>query len=104
MLHCISTPLIFVMYSSLSSELSMSFSWWRNFDYIFLFISLLMVYFSARLTRVKIMKYLFWLSWGTLFFVILNEKTDLFQFSEYITYLAAIALSLLHLLNLKHCK
>jgi hypothetical protein len=50
------------------------------------------------------MKYLFWLSWGTLFFVILNEKTDLFQFSEYITYLAAIALSLLHLLNLKHCK
>ena len=50
------------------------------------------------------MKYLFWLSWIFLFLVLIDEKTDSFQFSEYITYLAASLLSLLHLYNLKYCK
>ena len=63
-----------------------------------------MVYFSSRVTTVKMMKYLFWLSWGILFLIIINEKTELFQFSEYTTYIAALALSLLHIYNLKYCK
>ena len=104
LLHCISTPLILISFTSLNTELSMSYSWWSNFDYVFIFISFFMVYFSSRVTPVKIMKYLFWLSWGILFLIIINEKTELFQFSEYTTYLAALALSLLHIYNLKYCK
>lgn len=104
LLHCISTPLILISFTSLNTELSMSYSWWSNFDYVFIFISFFMVYFSSRVTPVKMMKYLFWLSWGILFLIIINEKTELFQFSEYTTYLAALALSLLHIYNLKYCK
>ena len=104
LLHCISTPLILISFTSLNTELSMSYSWWSNFDYVFIFISFFMVYFSSRVTPVKMMKYLFWLSWGILFLIIINEKTELFQFSEYATYLAALALSLLHIYNLKYCK
>jgi len=104
LLHCISTPLILISFTSLNTKLSMSYSWWSNFDYVFIFISFFMVYFSSRVTTVKMMKYLFWLSWGILFLIIINEKTELFQFSEYTTYIAALALSLLHIYNLKYCK
>jgi len=104
LLHCISTPLILISFTSLNTKLSMSYSWWSNFDYVFIFISFFMVYFSSRVTTVKMMKYLLWLSWGILFLIIINEKTELFQFSEYTTYIAALALSLLHIYNLKYCK
>ena len=104
LLHCISTPLILISFTSLNTKLSMSYSWWSNFDYVFIFISFFMVYFSSRVTTVKMMKYLFWLSWGILFLIIINEKTELFQFSEYTTYIDALALSLLHIYNLKYCK
>lgn len=102
--HCISTPLIFISFSSLNTKLSASYSWWSSLDYVFLLISFLMVYFSVKITKVKMMKYLFWLSWVTLFLVILNEKTESYQFSEYITYIAITALSLLHIYNLRYCK
>ena len=104
LLHCVITPLIFISYSSLNSEFSTSFLWWKNLDYVFIFISFFMVYFSTRICKIKIIKYLFWLSWIFLFLVIINEKINSFQFSEYLTYLAASILSLMHLYNLKYCK
>lgn len=104
LLHCISTPFIFISFLSLNTEFSTSYSWWSNLDYVFITISFFMVYFSTRTSTIKIMKYLFWLSWIFLFLVLIDEKTDSFQFSEYITYLAASLLSLLHLYNLKYCK
>ena len=104
LIHCISTPLIFISLSSLTTELSSSYSLWRNFDYVFILISFFMVYFSTQKTTVKAMRYLFWLSWIALFAIIINEKIVVFQFSEYMTYLAAIVLSILHLYNLKYCK
>ena len=104
LVHCITTPLIFISLSSLNTKLSTSYSWWSNLDYVFLFISFFMVYFSAQITRIKWMKYLFWLSWVTLFLVIINEKTKSYQFSEYITYVVVTILSILHLYNLKYCK
>jgi hypothetical protein len=104
LVHCISTPLILISFSSLNTKLSMSYSWWSNLDYVFLIISFLMVYISVQTTRIKSMKYFFWLSWFSLFLVIINEKIELYEFSEYLTYLTATGLSLLHLFNLKYCK
>ena len=104
LVHCISTPLILISFSSLNTILSTSYSWWSNLDYVFLFISFFMVYISVQTTRIKSMKFLFWLSWFSLFLVIINEKTEFYIFSEYLTYLTATGLSLLHLFNLKHCK
>ena len=104
LIHCISTPLILISFSSLNTKLSMSYSWWSNLDYVFLIISFLLVHISAQTTRIKIMKFFFWLSWFSLFLVIINEKTELYEFSEYLTYLITTGLSLLHLFNLKYCK
>lgn len=104
LLHCICTPLILISYSTLITEFTISYSWWKNLDYVFIFISFFMVFFSTKITKVKTMKYLFWFSWIILFMVIINEKLALFQLSEYITYLATIVISLLHFFNLKHCK
>lgn len=104
LVHCISTPLILISLSSLNTKLSMSYSWWSNLDYVFLLISFFMVYISVQTTRIKSMKFLFWLSWFSLFLVIINEKTEFYIFSEYLTYLTATGLSLLHLFNLKYCK
>ena len=104
LIHCISSPLIFISLLSLNTELSMSYSWWYNIDYAFIFISFFMVYFSVKITRVKLMKYLFWLSWITLSIVIINEKSESFKIPEHITYLSISSLSILHLYNLKFCK
>ena len=104
LVHCISTPLILLSLSSLNTKLSMSYSWRYNIDYVFVLISIFMVYFSVKNTRVKLMKYLFWLSWITLSLLIINEKTESFKVSEYITYFAVSSLSLLHIYNFKFCK
>ena len=104
LVHCIFTPLILFSLSSLNSKSSMSYSWWNNLDYVFLIISFFMVYISVQNTRIKRMKLFFWLSWFFLFLVIVNEKKELFGFSEYLIYIATSGLSLLHLLNLKYCK
>ena len=104
LVHCIFTPLILFSLSSLNSKSSMSYSWWNNLDYVFLIISFFMVYISVQNTRIKRMKLFFWLSWFFLFLVIVNEKKELFGFSEYLIYVATSGLSLLHLLNLKYCK
>ena len=104
LIHCISTPLILISFSSLNTKLSMSYSWWSNLDYVFLIISFLLVHISAQTTRIKIMKFFFWLSWFSLFLVIINEKTELYELSEYLIYLITTGLSLLHLFNLKYCK
>ena len=104
LVHCISTPLILISFSSLNTILSTSYSWWSNLDYVFLLISFFMVYISVQTTRIKSMKFLFWLSWFSLFLVIINEKTEFYIFSEYLTYLTATGLTLLHLFNLKNCK
>ena len=104
LVHCISTPLILISFSSLNTILSTSYSWWSNLDYVFLIISFLMVYISVQTTRIKRMKFFLWLSWFSLFLVIINEKTELYELSEYLTYLTTTGLSLLHLFNLKYCK
>ena len=104
LVHCVSTPLIFFSLSSLNTKMSMYYSWWSNLDYMFLIISFFMVYISVQTTRIKRIKFFFWLSWFFLFLIILNEKIGLFECPEYLTYLSTTGLSLLHLFNLKYCK
>ena len=82
----------------------MYYNLWSNLDYVFVLTSFFMVYFSAKITRLKTMKYLFWFSWLILFLIIINEKTETFQIPEFITYFSASLLALFHLYNIKYCK
>ena len=103
-LHCIATPLIFFsVAASNDNNISPPFLW-KNLDYLFLAISLFVVYNSAKNTTKPIMKYILGISWLVLFLVISNEKIDVFHISELVTYIASINLAVIHLYNYRYCR
>tara|TARA_Y200000002_G_scaffold330823_1_gene295687 strand:+ start:468 stop:878 length:411 start_codon:yes stop_codon:yes gene_type:complete len=103
-LHCIATPLIFFsVAASNDNNISPPFLW-KNLDYLFLAISLFIVYNSAKNTTKPIMKYILGISWLVLFLVISNEKIDVFHIPELVTYIASINLAVIHLYNYRYCR
>ena len=104
LLHCIATPLIFfsVAFSN-DNKISHPFLW-KNLDYLFLAISLFIVYYSAKNTTKPIMKYILGISWLVLFLVISNEKINFFHIPELVTYITSINLAVVHLYNYRYCR
>ena len=103
-LHCFATPLIFFsVAASIDNNISPPFLW-KNLDYLFLAVSLFIVYNSAKNTTKPIMKYILVISWLVLFLVISNEKIDVFHIPELVTYIASINLAVVHLYNYRYCR
>ena len=104
LLHCIITPLIFIIQPIFfRGETSMIF-WWKGLDIIFLILSLIAVYFSSRNTSKQWVSYTLWLSWFTLTLVILNEKLTFYHLPEVVVFIPTIGLIVLHIYNQKYCK
>ena len=104
LLHCIATPLIFFSVAlSNDNKISPPFLW-RNLDYLFLAISLFIVYNSAKNITKPILKYILGISWLGLFLVIINEKIGVFHIPELVTYITSINLAVVHLYNYKYCR
>ena len=103
-MHCLATPLIFIAHTCPIDGYETSPSWWRNLDYIFLIISFLAVMRSAKNTSKSFMKLSLWLSWVTLFLLIINEKIQLISLPEIMTYVTALSLAVLHIYNMKYCQ
>ena len=104
LLHCIATPLIFFSVALSNDNKICPPFLWRNLDYLFLAISLFIVYNSAKNTTKPIMKYILGISWLGLFLVIINEKIGAFHIPELVTYIASINLAVVHLYNYKYCR
>jgi len=104
LIHCIATPFIIISFNYSNIEQLASPIWWKSLDYIFLIISLIMVYFSVQTTSKSSMKYFFWFGWGLLFAMIMNEKAELLNLPEYMTYASALLLAGIHFYNLKYCQ
>lgn len=103
-LHCFATPLIFFsVAASNDNNISPPFLW-KNLDYLFLAISLFIVYYSAKNTTKPIMKYILGISWLVLFLVISNEKINFFHIPELVTYITSINLAVVHLYNYRYCR
>lgn len=102
--HCLATPLIFIAHTCSIGGCEATPTWWRNLDYIFLFISFLAVKRSTKETSKKFMKPALWFSWAILFLLVVNEKILLVIVPETVTYVAALLLAILHLYNLKFCQ
>ncbi len=103
--HCVATPFIFLAHTSSSLDTYPSTPiWWKNIDYLFLFISFFSIYHATQTTGNKQMKPFLWSNWSMLFLLIMNEKLGLFSIPEIITYIIAISLAVLHLYNLKYCQ
>lgn len=104
LIHCLATPFIFVVQSCAASCCASAPAWWICFDYFFLTISFFAIYKSTVTTQSNFMKYLLWSFWFLLFCLIVNESIELLIINKNVLYFNAIALSSLHIYNLKYCK
>lgn len=104
LVHCVATPLIFIVSSCSLKGCNNTPLWWKSIDYIFLIISLIAIYFSTKTSTNNTVKVLLWLSWTLLFTVIINEKMNWFYLPEYSIYIPATLLIVAHMYNLKYCK
>ena len=96
-IHCIITPLLFLINSELATKQTLFAL--QLIGYVFLIISFFAVYRSALNTTNKTVKVLFFLFWGALLFLILNESFGVFRIAETFTFISAFSLSALHIYN-----
>jgi len=104
LIHCVSTPFIFIVQSCSMVCCDKAPIWWSFIDYFFLVISFFAVYRSTQTTASYWIKPFLWLSWSVLFIIIMNEKIAWFPLSEQAIYFPALTLILLHLYNKKYCQ
>lgn len=103
-LHCVATPFLFVAHASTVAIEASHPWWWGMLDIFFLIISFFAVYWSARKTSRSWIKYALWSAWLLLTLLIVNEKLELWHFSEEAIYVPAISLIVLHVYNRNFCQ
>ena len=104
MLHCFFTPLLF-----LSQATSVTFTQeipflWQSLNYLFLLISFLAIYYTAKNSSKLPVKVLLVSTWLILSCLIINEFFEIISIPELYTYAAATSLAGLHVYNLKYCR
>jgi hypothetical protein len=104
MIHCITTPFIFLAQSCTISCCGASPHWWRSIDFIFLLISLIAIYQSSKTTTKTWVKYVMWICWTLLLVILINESLQIFLLFKYAIYAPAISLVIIHIYNLKYCQ
>ncbi len=106
LIHCLITPLIFVVQActSTSSCCDDTPIWWSSIDYIFIMISFFAIYWANKTTTKNWMKYSLWVSWIFLSFVVLNEKMEWIYLMKEISYIPALVLVGLHVYNRNYCQ
>ena len=104
MIHCLATPLLFVVQASAASCSEVGPWWWRMMDYLFLIISIAAIYHSAKMTSLQWMPKALYTCWGILALLILNEGLHLLPIPHILIYLPAFSLVFLHLYNRKYCR
>ena len=95
MVHCLATPLIFVVQASTVRCSEIGPWWWRTIDYLFLLISIAAIYHSVKTTSFNWMPKAMYASWGILAFLIVNEGLYLLPIPHLLVYMPA--LSLIHI-------
>ena len=104
LIHCIATPFIFIAQSCSTTCCETTPSWWKWIDFLFLFISLLAVYRSGKHSTSPFIKCALWVSWFSLFAIIINEQYHWLILPKQSIYIASISLIIFHLYNLKFCQ
>ncbi|WP_339923175.1 MerC domain-containing protein [uncultured Cyclobacterium sp.] len=104
LVHCMATPLVFVLLNCPTENCLGVADYWNKLDYLFLFVSFLAVSRSSLNTSRRFMKPALWCSWLLLFSLLLIEKNNWYLIPEIMIYVSAMLLALLHVYNLKYCK
>ena len=102
-IHCFATPILFVAQSGLLSS-NIQPLWWESINYIFIVLSFIAIYYSAKNTSENIMKPILWVCWLFFVSVILNEMIELTRIPELFSYVSAFSLAFVHVYNLKYCQ
>jgi len=109
-IHCVLTPLIFtakpVYYGMMGKQIH-THDLWPALDYIFLILSLLAVWYSARNTPHAILKWIFWVAWMIFALGLLFEPSST-VLGHWLMYIGSTTLVIAHIRNYfqvnQHCK
>ena len=104
--HCAATPLLFAAKPVLGhavGEHAHGSPLWAAFDYVFLVLSFLAVWYAARHSDHSILKRVLWVSWVVFATGILFEAFHL-PYGHWLMYGGSIALVVVHVKNYQHCR
>ncbi|MBO6607341.1 MerC domain-containing protein [Psychroserpens sp.] len=104
LMHCIATPFIFVAQTCAASCCETAPTWWQSIDFLFIGVSFFAVFWSVKFSSKQWIKHALWASWFLLSAFIINEKVEFIHSPEWVIYLPATALIILHLYNRKYCQ
>jgi len=106
--HCAITPLVFAAKPILEHAAgehghAHGSPLWAAFDYIFLVLSFVAVYYSVRHSNHRSLKWVLWVSWVVFAVGILFEAFHL-PYGHWLMYGGSIALVVGHLVNYRYCR
>ena len=105
-IHCTITPILFaakpVMEGTLGEHAHGS-AFWALFDYVFLILSLVAVWYSARHTSLTSIKWVLWAAWLVFAFGLLSEPLEI-PYGKWFMYAGSITLVIAHLQNYRYCQ
>lgn len=103
LIHCILTPFIFIAHACAASCCAAAPGWWKAIDLLFLIVSFIAVYYSARTTSKKWLKVAFYGVFTLFSLLLLNEYVPFINVSRYAMYITAGLLAGLHFYNRRYC-
>ena len=106
LVHCIIAPYIFLGYTvsaAIEQQVELP-TWWGFIDSTLLLISIAAIYWSAKNSTSNWVKVGLYLNWVFITFLIVNEKIKLFHIAEWLIFIPAISLIVIHQYNRKYCK
>ena len=106
LVHCIISPYIFLSYTvsaAIEQQVELP-TWWGFIDSTLLLISIAAVYWSAKNSTSNWVKVGLYLNWVFITFLIVNEKIKLFHIAEWLIFIPAVSLIVIHQYNRKYCK
>ena len=108
--HCAITPLFFAAKPLLDNAIGKTAHgcehapWgWAMLDYVFLAVSLLAVWYSARHTDSRPVRLALWSAWAC-FAMGLMLEAEHFAFGKWLMYAGSTALVVTHIVNFRHCR
>lgn len=104
LIHCMITPFVFIAQACTASCCATAPVWWKTIDFVFLVISFIAVYYSAKTTSKNWMRFALYLSFLVLSGLIINDHLMILEVTKIPLYFAAGLLAGLHFYNRRFCK
>ncbi len=105
MVHCMATPLLFLTMPALEATARShhEHSWWGLLDWVFLALSLIAVWYAAKYTTHRGIRFLFWIFWLVFAAGLMVEMYGL-QEQKWLMYAGSLSLAITHMVNFRYCR